>query len=57
MSLTAGVCALFESVLKQRNPGLRAISYDVAQLFSFIDSMGDLCCLVFQVDDHCCCLD
>eukprot|EP00440_Ansanella_granifera_P004150 gb/GFBE01004502.1/.p1 GENE.gb/GFBE01004502.1/~~gb/GFBE01004502.1/.p1 ORF type:complete len:108 (+),score=24.98 gb/GFBE01004502.1/:1-324(+) len=43
-----GVCQLYEQSLKASNPGLRSTTYDVTDLFSFIDSVGDLSCLVFN---------
>eukprot|EP00933_Yihiella_yeosuensis_P034546 TRINITY_DN2801_c1_g1_i1.p1 TRINITY_DN2801_c1_g1~~TRINITY_DN2801_c1_g1_i1.p1 ORF type:complete len:126 (+),score=13.48 TRINITY_DN2801_c1_g1_i1:57-380(+) len=43
-----GVCQLYEQSLKAMNPDLRSASYDVTDLFSFIDNLGDLCCLVFH---------
>jgi|EP01044_Picomonas_judraskeda_P003972 hypothetical protein len=44
-SLVAGVCAMYEQKLKAQNPAQRNISYDISDLFFFIDSLGDLSCL------------
>mmetsp|Transcript_64486 Transcript_64486/g.181421 ORF Transcript_64486/g.181421 Transcript_64486/m.181421 type:complete len:107 (+) Transcript_64486:72-392(+) len=43
-----GVCQLYEQSLKSVNPKLRSITYDISDLFSYIDQLGDLCCLVFN---------
>ncbi|XP_042897987.1 enhancer of rudimentary homolog [Parasteatoda tepidariorum] len=43
-----GVCHLFEDHLKRQNPNTASITYDISQLFDFIDSLEDLSCLVFQ---------
>ena len=43
-----GVCQLYEQSLKTMNPGLRSTTYDVQDLFSFVDSVSDLSCLVFN---------
>ena len=43
-----GVCQLYEQSLKALNPLLKSITYDVSDLFGYIDSLGDLCCLVFS---------
>ena len=43
-----GVCKIFEEHLKRINPNSPSITYDIAQLFDFIDQLADLSCLVFQ---------
>eukprot|EP00747_Dinoflagellata_sp_TGD_P165819 gnl/TRDRNA2_/TRDRNA2_187707_c0_seq1.p1 gnl/TRDRNA2_/TRDRNA2_187707_c0~~gnl/TRDRNA2_/TRDRNA2_187707_c0_seq1.p1 ORF type:complete len:107 (-),score=22.63 gnl/TRDRNA2_/TRDRNA2_187707_c0_seq1:117-437(-) len=43
-----GVCQLYEQSLKSANPKLKSITYDISDLFGYIDGMGDLCCLVFN---------
>ncbi|XP_033114958.1 enhancer of rudimentary homolog [Anneissia japonica] len=43
-----GVCKIFEEHLKKMNPTSPSITYDISQLFDFIDQLSDLCCLVFQ---------
>ena len=47
-----GVCKLFEEHLKRQNPTKPQITYDVAELFDFIDQLPDLCALVFEVDRY-----
>merc|ERR1712168_887088 len=47
-----GVCKLFEEHLKRQNPTKPQITYDVADLFDFIDQLPDLCCLVFEGDRY-----
>jgi hypothetical protein len=42
-----GVCAMFEARLKQMNPSMRQITYDVNDLYAYIDSLPDLSALVF----------
>jgi hypothetical protein len=43
-----GVCKLFEERLKQQFAGQRNITYDVSDLFAFIDGLPDLGALVFD---------
>uniref|UniRef100_A0A1I8JNI8 Enhancer of rudimentary homolog n=1 Tax=Macrostomum lignano TaxID=282301 RepID=A0A1I8JNI8_9PLAT len=43
-----GVCRVFEEHLKASNPQAPTITYDIAQLFDFIESLGDLSCLVLN---------
>lgn len=43
-----GVCRLFEQKLKERFPNRRNITYDINDLFGFIDELADLSCLVFN---------
>merc|ERR1711942_466715 len=43
-----GVCKIFEEHLKRLNPNSPSITYDISQLFDFIDQLADLSCLVFQ---------
>ncbi|XP_052900791.1 protein enhancer of rudimentary-like [Anopheles moucheti] len=43
-----GVCKIYEEHLKQCNPNLSTITYDISQLFDFIDQLIDISCLVFQ---------
>ncbi|EKX33120.1 hypothetical protein GUITHDRAFT_90822 [Guillardia theta CCMP2712] len=43
-----GICQLYEQRLKQMNPGMRNITYDISELYAFIDQLGDLCCLVYN---------
>ncbi|KAJ1492231.1 enhancer of rudimentary, partial [Baffinella frigidus] len=43
-----GICQLYETRLKGLNPGMRNITYDITDLYSFIENLGDLSCLVFN---------
>ena len=47
-----GVVKLYEQRLKQLNPGLRNITYDISDLFKYIDVLGDLSCLVFNAETN-----
>ncbi|KAG8222370.1 hypothetical protein J437_LFUL002989 [Ladona fulva] len=43
-----GVCKIYEEHLKRQNPNTPSITYDISQLFDFIDQLADLSCLVYQ---------
>ncbi|KAA0190004.1 hypothetical protein HAZT_HAZT001003 [Hyalella azteca] len=43
-----GVCKIYEEHLKRMNPNTPSITYDISQLFDFIDQLADLSCLVYQ---------
>jgi len=43
-----GLCKLFETHLKLQNPGSRNITYDVKDLYGYIDTLPDLGILVFD---------
>ena len=43
-----GVCKMYEEHLKKQNPNIPSITYDISQLFDFIDQLADLSCLVYQ---------
>ncbi|KAK2160277.1 hypothetical protein LSH36_137g07063 [Paralvinella palmiformis] len=43
-----GVCKIYEEYLKRTNPNSPSITYDISQLFDFIDQMADLSCLVYE---------
>lgn len=43
-----GVCKIFEEHLKRKNPNTPTITYDISQLFDFIDQLVDISCLVYQ---------
>ena len=38
---------MYETRLKELNPHLTDITYDVSHLFAFIDSLGDLSALAY----------
>lgn len=42
----SGVCKMYEEHLKRMNPNSPSITYDISQLFDFIDDLADLSCLV-----------
>ncbi|XP_034120915.1 enhancer of rudimentary homolog [Drosophila guanche] len=44
------VCKIYEEHLKRCTPSAHVITYDILQLFDFIDMLKDLTCLVHQVD-------
>jgi hypothetical protein len=44
----AGICQYFEEKLKRENPHTKKITYDIADLFAFIDSLADLATLTFD---------
>ena len=44
----AGICQLFEQKLKMDHPNTRNITYDVSDLFRYIDSLADLSALVYN---------
>jgi hypothetical protein len=41
------VCNLFEKRLKELNPQMRNITYDINDLYAYVDSIPDLSALVF----------
>jgi len=41
-----GICQLYEQKLKVLNPNVRNLSYDISDLYAYIDQLGDLSCLV-----------
>ncbi|XP_046550935.1 enhancer of rudimentary homolog isoform X1 [Haliotis rubra] len=43
-----GICKIFEEHLKRSNPQSCQITYDISQLFDFVDDLADLSCLVYQ---------
>ena len=36
---------LYEKKLKQLNPSMRKITYDVKDIYNFMDTYKDICCL------------
>lgn len=47
-----GICVIYEEHLKRQNPDISSITYDIGQLFDFIDSLNDLSCLVYQASTN-----
>jgi len=43
-----GVCKIYEEHLKRTYPNSPSITYDISQLFDFIDNLTDLSCLVLE---------
>jgi len=46
--LAPGICGLFERKLKELNPNMKNISYEVSDLYKYIESYPDLCALVLD---------
>jgi hypothetical protein len=46
--VSVGICKIYEEHLRQLNPHSPSITYDISQLFKFIDDLFDLSCLVHQ---------
>ncbi|TKY58033.1 Enhancer of rudimentary-like [Spatholobus suberectus] len=42
-----GICALYERKLKELNPAIRNLSYDITDLYNFIDGLADMSALVY----------
>ena len=42
-----GICQMYERQLKKENPNKRQITYDIQNLFVYIDKLPDLSCLVY----------
>ncbi|XP_075239984.1 enhancer of rudimentary homolog [Convolutriloba macropyga] len=43
-----GICKTFEEHLKRTNPTKPTITYDISQLFDFIDQLPDLSCFLLE---------
>ncbi|CAD6193470.1 unnamed protein product [Caenorhabditis auriculariae] len=43
-----GVCKIFEEFLKKKSPLQPKITYDISQLYEFVDKLTDLSVLVFN---------
>lgn len=43
-----GICKLFEAQLKQSRPQQRNITYDISELYQYLDNLTDASCLVFN---------
>ncbi|WOK99977.1 hypothetical protein Cni_G08689 [Canna indica] len=43
-----GICGLYERKLKELNPTIRNITYDISDLYNFIDGLADLSALIFD---------
>eukprot|EP01061_Rhynchopus_euleeides_P043891 TRINITY_DN76734_c0_g1_i1.p1 TRINITY_DN76734_c0_g1~~TRINITY_DN76734_c0_g1_i1.p1 ORF type:complete len:105 (+),score=32.42 TRINITY_DN76734_c0_g1_i1:73-387(+) len=45
-----GLCSMYETRLKMDNPHARSISYDIADLFEFLDTFEDFSMLHFNAE-------
>ncbi|KAF0749843.1 enhancer of rudimentary isoform X2 [Aphis craccivora] len=45
-----GICMIYESHLKKLKPRSLYLTYDITELFEFLDQITDLSCLVYQPD-------
>ncbi|CAH0473186.1 unnamed protein product [Peronospora belbahrii] len=45
-----GVVKMYEAKLKQLNPNLKNITYDIQDLYTYIDSLTDLSALVLDLE-------
>lgn len=43
-----GICGLYERKLKEINPSLRNLSYDISDLYNFMDGFTDMSALVYE---------
>ncbi|CAN6450750.1 unnamed protein product [Victoria cruziana] len=43
-----GICELYERKLKELNPTIHNLTYDIADLYNFIDGLADLSALVYD---------
>ncbi|KAL3819094.1 hypothetical protein ACJIZ3_004999 [Penstemon smallii] len=43
-----GICGLYERKLKELNPAIRNLTYDISDLYNFIDGLTDLSALVYD---------
>ena len=43
-----GLCRIYEEQLKRENPHQQTITYDISQLFDYIDGLTDLSVLVYD---------
>ncbi|KAL4276882.1 hypothetical protein AHAS_Ahas20G0251600 [Arachis hypogaea] len=49
---STGICALYERKLKELNPAIRNFSYDIADLYNFMDGLADMSALVYDHSIH-----
>ncbi|KAG2241772.1 hypothetical protein Bca52824_096387, partial [Brassica carinata] len=47
-----GICGLYERKLKEINPSLRNLSYDITDLYNFMDGFADMSALVYEHSMH-----
>lgn len=41
-----GICGLYERKLKEINPAVKNLSYDISDLYNFMDGLTDMSALV-----------
>ncbi|XP_064621782.1 enhancer of rudimentary homolog [Lineus longissimus] len=46
------ICKIFEDHLRKTFPHNQSITYDISQLFDFIDKFADMTCLIYDPDDR-----
>lgn len=46
-SFLSGICKIYEEHLRQLHPSSPSITYDISELFKFVDSLHDLICLMW----------
>merc|ERR1739848_109429 len=51
-SAMEGICRMFEKKLKDLNPTLKNITYEISDLYNFIDSYPDMYALVLENDAY-----
>ena len=49
---STGVCQMFEKRLKQMYPHLNDITYDISDLYNYIDALADLSALVYSPEQN-----
>lgn len=47
-----GICKIYEEDLKKRHLKSKQITYDVSQLFDFVDGLTDLSCLILDKSEY-----
>ena len=45
---TTGVCTMFEKRLKEMYPHMNDITYDIADLYNYVDALADLSAMVYD---------
>ncbi|XP_076895694.1 enhancer of rudimentary homolog [Bidens hawaiensis] len=43
-----GICAIYERKIKNLNPVMRNITYDIQDLYNYIDGLADMSALVYD---------
>ncbi|CAH1732685.1 unnamed protein product [Aphis gossypii] len=45
-----GICGFYEACLMNLNPTVTTFTYEIIQLFDFLDNLTHISCLVYQPD-------